>query len=125
VRHYKWLLILSILFSSFAMAKGVKQNVVFSKGQNETTIDGTVIRGDQNIYILRANAGQTMRVEITSSENNAAFVIYQPNGKTLPNADEGQDATLWEGKLPAKGTYKIEVGGTRGNAEYSLTIGIK
>ena len=122
MRQYKWLLILSILFSSFAIAKGVKQNVVFPKGQNGTTIDGSVIRGDQDIYILRANAGQTMRVSIT---DGAAFVIYQPNGKTLPNAGEGQDATLWEGKLPAKGAYKIEVGGIRGNAEYSLTIGIE
>ncbi len=122
MRQYKWLLILSILFSSFAIAKGVKQNVVFPKGQNGTTIDGSLVRGDQDIYILRANAGQTMRVSVTG---DAAFVIYQPNGKTLPNAGEGQDATQWEGRLPAKGAYKIEVGGIRGNAEYSLTIGIE
>jgi hypothetical protein len=122
MRQYKWLLILSILFSSFAIAKGVKQNVVFPKGQNGTTIDGSVVRGDQDIYILRANAGQTMRVSVTG---DAAFVIYQPNGKTLPNAGEGQDATQWEGRLPAKGAYKIEVGGIRGNAEYSLTVGIE
>jgi hypothetical protein len=125
MRHYKWLLILSILFSSFAIAKGVKQNIVFPKGQNGTTIDGTVVRGDRDTYSLRANAGQTMRVEITSTDNNAVFVIYQPNGKTLPNAGDGQDATLWEGKLPAKGAYNIEVGGTRGNADYSLTIAIE
>jgi hypothetical protein len=122
MNQIKWLLMLSILFSSFAFAKGVKQNVVFPKGENGTTIDRTVLRGDQDIYTLRANAGQTMRVEITSTENNAVFVIYQPNAQTLPNAGEGQDATFWEGKLPAKGAYKIEVGGTRGNADYSLTI---
>lgn len=122
MRQYKWWLILAVLFSSFAIAKGVKQNVVFPKGQNGTTIDGSVVRGDQDIYILRANAGQTMTVSVTG---DAAFVIYQPNGKTLPNAGEGQDATQWEGTLPAKGAYKIEVGGIRGNAEYSLTIGIE
>lgn len=122
MRQYQWLLILSILLSSFAIAKGVKQNVVFPKGQQGTTIDGSVVRGDQDVYVLRANAGQTMRVSVTG---NAAFVIYQPNGKTLPNAGEGQDAILWEGILPVKGAYKIEVGGTRGNAEYSLTIGIE
>lgn len=122
MNQIKWLLILSVLFSSVAFAKGIKQNVVFPKGQNGTTIDGNVIRGDQDVYILRAAVGQTMSIRVTG---DAAFVIYQPNGKTLPNAGEGQDATFWEGKLPTKGAYKIEVGGIRGNAEYSLTIGIE
>jgi hypothetical protein len=125
MRQYKWLLILSILFSSFAMAKGVKQNVVFPKGQHGTTIGGSVIRGDQDTYILRAKAGQTMTVNITAPENNAAFVIYQPNRKTLPKAGEGDDANTWVGTLPTKGEYRIVVGGTRGNADYSLTIDIE
>ncbi len=122
MRQFKWLLILSVFFSSFVIAKGVKQNIVFPKGQQGTTIDGSLVRGDRDIYILRANAGQTMSVSVTE---NVAFVIYQPNGKTLPNAGEGQDATQWEGTLPTKGAYKIEIGGIRGNAEYSLTVSIE
>jgi hypothetical protein len=125
MRQYKWLLILAVLVSSFAMAKGIKQNVVFPKGQSGTTIDGSIARGDQDTYVLRANAGQTMRVNVHAPENNAAVVIYQPNRKTLPNAGEGDDANAWEGKLPAKGEYKIVVGAIRGGTEYSLTIEIE
>jgi hypothetical protein len=35
------------------------------------------------------------------------------------------DATTWEGELPANGDYVIAVGGTRGNASYSLEVSVK
>lgn len=125
MRRCQWWLMLVVLVSSFAMAKGIKQNVVFPKGQTGTTLYGSVLRGDQDTYVLYAKAGQTMSVSVTAPENNAAFVIYQPNRKTLSNAGEGDDATQWTGQLPAKGEYRIVVGGTRGNAEYSLTVEIQ
>jgi len=84
-----------------------------------------VIRGDLDVYELKASAGQTMEVAVTAVEKNAAIVVYAPGKKTLPGAGEGQDATAWKGTLPASGLYRIEVGGTRGNAEYTLSVAIR
>jgi hypothetical protein len=74
-------------------------------------------------YILHARAGQTLIVHITSVENNAVFDIYRPGGKrTLENAQESTD---WTGPLPRTGDYIIEVGGTRGNATYTLEVTVR
>jgi len=124
IRHFKWGVVLLVLFSAVAFAKGVKQNVVFPKGETGTVLSGTVLRGDRDTYILYAKKGQSMTVEIASTEDNAVFTIYTPSGGTLPNAGESDDATNWDSTLPSNGKYKIEVGGTKGNAEYSLTIQI-
>ncbi len=66
------------------------------------------------------------------------FDLYQPGhqsvvdddvptivGPTLAGVGEGEDAMKWNGRLPASGKYLIEVGGTRGNASYQLTVAIK
>jgi hypothetical protein len=63
-----------------------------------------------------------MNVVITSSENNVVLQISKPGGGDLPGAAEADDATNWSGALPVSGDYTIIVGGTRGNAEYALTI---
>jgi len=83
------------------------------------------MRGTRDKYLLSAKAGQTMTVGITSVEHNAVFSIAKPGGGFLPGATDEGDATKWRGKLPDTGDYVIEVGGTRGNADYSLTIAIK
>jgi hypothetical protein len=67
-----------------------------------------------------------MTVRITSTEDNAVFQIYLAGEKnTLRGAGEEDDATNWSGELPADSEYVIVVGGTRGNATYSLTISIE
>ena len=95
-----------------------------SKGT--TTVSGSVIRGERSRYSVKAKAGQTLTVNITSSENNAVFQIYLPGEKeTLPGAGERDDATKWSGQIPADNEYIIVVGPTRGNASYTLTYSIK
>ncbi len=66
------------------------------------------------------------RVKITSTEKNAVFQIYfHGEEEALPGADAGDDTTKWSGELPIDNEYVIVVGGTRGNASYTLTISIK
>ncbi len=85
---------------------------------------GSVLRGQRDVYRLAAPAGQTLKVEIVSVEENAVFQIYLPGkgGRTMPGAGPMDDATTWKGQLPVAGTYRIVVGGTRGNAEYTLRV---
>jgi len=75
---------------------------------------------------VKAKAGQTLDVSITSDEGNAVFQIYTPGEKeTLPKAGETDDATKWSGKVPSDGDYVIVVGPTRGNATYKLSYSVK
>ena len=67
-----------------------------------------------------------MSVKIASLEKNAVFQIYLAGEQeSLPGASDGDDAMKWSGELPADSEYVIVVGGTRGNASYTLTITIK
>ncbi len=94
--------------------------VKFDRGASSKTVKDSVIRGARDIYLLGANKGQQMNLNITSLEDNAVFDILSPNGQTLQ-----QEARNWSGKLPQNGDYQIVVGGTRGNATYELTTEIK
>ncbi|MDQ4061124.1 MAG: hypothetical protein M3145_08490 [Pseudomonadota bacterium] len=119
-------------------AADVQREIRFARGASSATVAGAVVRGDRDIYPVKANAGQTMRVRITAIENNAAFEIYRPGaryrrdqdgyevmGSTLKGAGQTDDAKQWSGTLPATGTYLIVVGGTRGNAGYRMTVSIR
>jgi hypothetical protein len=107
-------------------AEGVRKKILFAGGESSATIKGAVIRGDRDRYLLGAKKGQTMSVKITAEEDNAVFQVYRPGEKeALPGAGESDDAKDWSGELPADGEYVIVVGGTRGNASYSLTVSIE
>ncbi|MEA2206717.1 MAG: hypothetical protein QOE77_3493 [Blastocatellia bacterium] len=108
-----------------AFADGVTKKVRFAKGTSSTTIRNAVIRGERDRYLVGAKAGQTLTVKISSLEKNAVFQIYlSGEQESLPGAGEADDATKWSGRLPADNEYVIVVGGTRGNASYTLTISI-
>jgi hypothetical protein len=124
----KTIIFISIILLTPIAFAGVTEKVRFAPGTSGTVIDGTVLRGDQDIYTLKAKSGQRMDVEISSEENNAVFQIYSKNDgdwENLPGASEDDDATVWSDELSSSGSYKIVVGATRGNASYSLTIHIE
>lgn len=119
--------ILTALALSMAVvtsADGITKRIKFAKGKSSATMSNAVIRGDRDIYILGAKAGQRMTVRITSIEDNAVFQIEDPHGEYLENAGEG-DARSVTTRLPDSGDYRIVVGGTRGNATYRLTVLIR
>jgi hypothetical protein len=91
--------------------------VNFSPGSTSASLEGSVIRGERDEYLLGAQAGQQMTVRISSLEDNAVFQIFEPGGnRPLAGAGEGDDARGWSGELPTSGDYRIVVGATRGNA---------
>ena len=118
------LLTLSLFLTAFAQT-GQKQRVRFPRGRTTAVLKGAVVRGTQNQYILGARAGQTIILHITSRVKNAVFAILDPNGTALDGAEEGTDAMDWTGTLPSTGDYSIWVGGTRGNASYTLEVTIR
>jgi hypothetical protein len=94
--------------------------IKFTPGTSSKTIEQSVIRGERDTYLVGAKKGQRINLRITSLEKNAVFDVIAPGGKTIR-----QDATTWNGTLPASGDYQIVVGGTRGNATYKLAVEIK
>jgi hypothetical protein len=122
------LIVLALLTAIISLAHAQQdqtRRVRFARGKHSAILKGGVIRGTRNRYLLGASAGQTMTVHITSVEANAVFIIYAPNGKALEGTDEEKDVTDWTGTLPETGDYVIEVGGTRGNATYTLKVTVK
>ena len=120
---------LAVVFAcSFALsslvAQGVKKKIQFQRGSSSATVKGAVVRGDRDRYYVGARKGQTMK--ITSEEDNAVFQVYLPGEEeALHGAGDGDDATDWSGDLPRDAEYVIVVGGTRGNASYTLKVSIE
>lgn len=100
--------------------RGVDDRITFASGATGATLENSVVSGTRDRYRLWAQAGQTMRVNITSLEDNATFQVLGPDGALLK---EGE-ATEWESQLSQTGDYAIVVGPTRGNATYRLEIEI-
>jgi hypothetical protein len=92
----------------------------FARGRTTRVIKDAVVRGTRDRYLLRASAGQTLIVHITSTENNAVFDVSAPGRRIL-----AREETDWTGELPRSGDYVIAVGGTRGNAEYTLEVTVR
>ena len=107
-------------------AEGVKKKIQFARGSSSATVSGAVIRGERDRYYLGAKKGQTMSVKITSEEDNAVFQVFLPGEEeALPGAADGDDAKDWSGELPRDAEYVIVVGGTRGNASYTMKVSIE
>lgn len=119
--------ILGLLLSSHSInASEIKKDIVFERGKNSSTINGSVMRGDRDVYLLRAHSGQTMSVKVSALESNVALSIYQPKAsEPISGTEEENDLTAWNGTLTESGAYRIVVGGTRGNATYTLEISVK
>ncbi len=106
--------------STIESVGGLTTIVKFPKGGTFATYKNAVIRGERNKYILGASSGQRMEVTIDSVEDNAVFDIQAPNGSYL-----ARERKSWNGQLPANGKYRIIVGGTRGNATYTVGFSVR
>lgn len=96
------------------------QQVQFDPGTSGTTLENSVIRGERDLYILGAQGGQIMTLDLYALEDNAVFDVISPDGSLLV-----RESTYEEMTLPQTGDYQIIVGGTRGNATYSLDVAIE
>lgn len=122
------LLVLLMIFAAAGINSQVNDDkrIKFKKGESSATVAGSVIRGEEDSYILNASKNQKMIVTLSSTEDNAVFRIKDRSSRYyLDGAGEIDDAKKWEGTLPSDGEYKIIIGGTRGNTEYTLMVFIE
>jgi hypothetical protein len=104
---------LIVLLLATAPAWGKTVVVRFPKGRTTVILKGRTTGGpsesggmDPITYRLRAKAGQTLTLHLTSAKKNAVFGVWAPG---MDPIDVGQNATDWSGTLPKNGNYEISV----------------
>ncbi|WP_312750304.1 g-type lysozyme inhibitor [Atlantibacter hermannii] len=106
--------------------------VQFAKGASSAQLKGTFAGYDSVQYTVNARQDQQMTVSIAGS-SNANFNVFGPGAtpgevEALGTGYVGGD---WTAKLPASGTYTIQVYQTRATARkgakvpHTLTVSIK
>ena len=55
------------------------EEVFFDAGTSSATVSNAVVRGDRDVYTLRAEGGQKMTLNIDSVEDNAVFDLVTPS----------------------------------------------
>jgi hypothetical protein len=92
-------------------------------GGKPTFSEGAIVRGEPaQVYVVPVAVcctGETLYITVSSLEDNASIYVYAPDGSTL--VEDQPEASI---ELTETGDYRIEVGATRGNATYTIEVGI-
>ena len=100
---------------------GVKR-ITFPPGGTTATVRG-ITTGGFDQWLLRAMAGQTMTVHVSSPQGNVILVIWGADGTVLISDHAG--ATSWSGTLPTTQDYHIDLKSEGGvAADYILQVTI-
>ncbi len=83
------------------------QRIAFPPGGITTTLQGSLAPNAMDRYVLRASAGQTLTLKVTSPQNQAVVMAWDADGLML--IPDRADATTWIGRLPATQDYYINV----------------
>lgn len=89
------------------------ENVHFAPGASGTVIKGQITGRETALYKLAAEAGQSMRVQLSSTNSAAYFNVYAPGrglgDEALANGSMTPELNLYDGALTQSGTYTIAV----------------
>ncbi len=97
--------IVAVLLISSASAQKPPQRIYFARGATEARAKG-YLRGirDEAVFVLRAKAGQHMRVDIRGRGATRGTVMF-PDGQQ----DGAPGGVVFDGILPTTGDYRIKV----------------
>lgn len=91
-----------------ARAADSQQALRFAPGTSSASVSGTVGGSDTAIYTLKARAGQTLTVVLSTAGSDACiFDVSKPDGSFLFNGTTGGGA--FTGTLPADAAYQLSV----------------
>ncbi|MBU0490363.1 MAG: hypothetical protein KKB13_00800 [Chloroflexi bacterium] len=95
------------------------KRISFAPGATTAVEHGTVAAGSLDRYVLKAMAGQTMSVNITSYGGQVILVIWGADGTVLISDHAG--TTHWSGTLPSTQDYYIDCK-SGGNVDLAYTL---
>jgi hypothetical protein len=106
------------------------EQIRFAKGASSATLKGS-ITGDHFVdYRIRAAAGQSMSVSLTTSNGANYFNVLPPGSNDVALFVGSTSGSEWTGTLEANGEYTIRVylmrsAARRGEtANYTLSVGV-
>ncbi|MEQ7874158.1 hypothetical protein ABDK56_09175 [Sphingomonas sp. ASV193] len=106
---------MGLALTTIASAQIITSNVNFARGRMATIIPG-MIAGDQTRdYVVRANAGQTLRVRLAGSPI-VYFNVLPPGSNDQAIFIGSNEGRNFSGTLSASGAYKIRVYQMRASA---------
>jgi hypothetical protein len=113
--------------AAFAQDKPRVDTVHFEDGKTSKALKGTVHGGETVDHRVQAHAGQVMTVKLDSPK--AYFNILEPGSADVAIYNSSMDTNAWTGTLKRSGAYTVRVyqmrnNARRGNADYTLTVGV-
>jgi hypothetical protein len=100
------------------------KRIVFPPGSSSATVTGRVTPGNSNEYVIKANAGQRMLINVDAVEQRVALSVAGADGTVLLSSMPG--ASSFSGTLPSTQDYyiRVQIEGA-GFAFYKMTVTIE
>ena len=123
---------LLVVGTAFITAEAATKHIQFAKGKSSASVSGK-IKGNEDIdYVIRARAGQTLKVDFKASKGAAFFNVLPPGstGEALFVGSRDADGKHFKGALPSDGDYIIRIylmGDAKDSGKpinYTLKVGI-
>lgn len=101
------------------------QRIEFSPGATSTVVSGSVAPHMTHTYLLKADAGQLMTVNVNAPGNPDVLTVYGADGTVLINGNMAGDHS-WYGRLPITEDYNVQVTNTtQYPTPYSMNVAIR
>jgi hypothetical protein len=107
---------------SYSMNIMIPQRISFELGATSATLDGYLYPSQSHDYILRAQAGQLMEINVTPEkpENSLQLIIYGVDGTVLRSGmGEG---SFFRGELPISEDYIVTVRAGDQAGSYNMNV---
>jgi hypothetical protein len=102
----------------------IPERISFAPGAISATASGNLAAHQTHDYLLRAMAGQTMTVTITSPRGDVLLEIYGiSDGQPLVRVPMG--VSKWTGKLPGTQDYAIKAVSVGSATEYKIVFTVR
>lgn len=106
-------LLLLTAFSAivWAQTRAKVTRVKFPAGKTSVELSGTQRGTTENVYLVRARAGQTMSVRLTLREDERAALHVRDSKDKMLQSNDGTYNThdYWENTLKKSGDYRVVV----------------
>lgn len=99
------------------------KRISFPSGGTSATVDGPIVSGSVQPFVLRALAGQTLQATVSSPASDVYLSVRGADGEIFLQFAEGQ--TTWSGVLPKNQDYLLSVYAAGGNTTFALTVTVE
>ena len=95
--------------------------VQFNDGASETVVKGSLAANQTQVYLINAQEGQDMYLDITNGSGKAIFDVEVDNGEVI----QEDLPEFIEFTLPFSGDYIVTVKSQENNTNYALSVTVQ